>query len=75
MQHASSIMTFPRRDMQLYAPVWESPEPDVGVAAQFLERAVSDACPDAQLASAKALPDGQFRAYIVPSLFGRDVME
>ena len=60
---------------QLYAPVWQSPEADADVSAQFLERAVSDACPDAQLVSVQALPDGQFRAYTVPSLFGRDVME
>ncbi len=60
---------------QLYAPVWQSPEADVGVSARFLERAVMDACPDAQLASAQALPEGQFRAFTVPSLFGKDVME
>ena len=45
------------------------------MSAQFLDRAVSEACPDAQLVSAKGVAAGQFRAYMVPGLFGKDVME
>ena len=60
--------------LQLYSPVWQSPE-DAAVSAQFLDRAVSEACPDAQLVSAQGVAAGQFRAYTVPGLFGKDVLE
>ena len=59
---------------QLYAPVWQSPE-DAAVSAQFLDRAVSEVCTDAKLVSAQGMAAGQFRAYTVPGLFGKDVME
>ena len=58
-----------------YSPAWRSLEPTVGQTAEVLEASVQQVCPDAQLVEWASLPEGEYRAFTVGSLFGRDRLE
>ena len=55
-----------------YSPAWRSLEPTVGQTAEVLEASVQQVCPDAQLVEWASMPNGEYRAFTVGSLFGRD---
>ena len=58
-----------------YSPAWRSLEPTVGQTAEVLEASVQQVCPDAQLVEWASMPEGEYRAFTVGSLFGRDRLE
>lgn len=60
-------------------PAAVAADPAAGTAPQVLDGAVASVCPQAELITERevgTLPErALYRAYEVPSLFGRDVME
>lgn len=51
------------------------PPPPRQPARQELERTVLGLLPDSELARVESYPFGEYRAFLVPSAFGRDVLE
>ena len=47
----------------------------MGQTAEVLEASVQQVCPDAQLVEWASLPEGEYRAFTIGSLFGRDRLE
>ena len=47
----------------------------MGQTAEVLEASVQQVCPDAQLVEWASMPEGEYRAFTVGSLFGRDRLE
>ncbi|KAK9833977.1 hypothetical protein WJX81_000385 [Elliptochloris bilobata] len=63
----------------LYGPAWRSSESTAEATLQVLDGAVASVCPKAELIAEKAVAGvaqrALYRAYAVPSLFGRDTLE
>lgn len=60
---------------ELYSPAWRTDTRDPKVAAEALERTVLALFADSELARSESYDFGEYRAFLVPSLFGRDIME
>ncbi|KAG2493789.1 hypothetical protein HYH03_008009 [Edaphochlamys debaryana] len=60
---------------ELYAPAWRSDVRTAKEAAEELERTVLASYEEWELARAETVPAGEYRAWLVPSAFGKDVVE
>ncbi|KXZ51007.1 hypothetical protein GPECTOR_14g249 [Gonium pectorale] len=60
---------------ELYAPAWRANTRTAEEAAQVLERTVLARYPEWSLAQSQTLDIGEYRAFLVPSLFGKDIVE
>ncbi|GIL76278.1 hypothetical protein Vretimale_5857 [Volvox reticuliferus] len=60
---------------ELYAPAWRAKTRTAREAAQEMESTVLALYPEWSLAQSQTYDFGEYRAFLVPSLFGKDILE